>query len=256
MDGVPVEIVKRQIVHCYKADPAYGTGVAEAMGIDFRPADDRRGVDGSLRCRRRSSVPSAIPETNDCSGANLSAPSGQSHLWSQPCLNRIAPKLLAEFIGTFAFVFIGAGAAAVVGEGAGLPGIAAIALRPRLDHHGLRLRLWLRVGRALEPRRHCRRARRGRDGVGEALGYIVSQLIGGVAGALLLRTVLGGAATGLGMPALAHDLAFGRHVAHDHAGGRLHDRGRARFFPGDGRAQHSGRGSRRQSRTAGDRNDA
>jgi len=34
--------------------------------------------------------------------------------------NRIAAKLLAEFIGTFAFVFIGAGAAAVVGDGAGL----------------------------------------------------------------------------------------------------------------------------------------
>jgi len=44
---------------------------------------------------------------------------------------------------------------------------------------------------------------------GEAIGYIVSQLIGGVAGALLLRIVLGGAATGLGMPALAHDLALG-----------------------------------------------
>jgi len=40
--------------------------------------------------------------------------------------SRIAPKLLAEFIGTFSFVFIGAGAAAVVGEGVGLPGIAAI----------------------------------------------------------------------------------------------------------------------------------
>jgi aquaporin Z len=45
--------------------------------------------------------------------------------------------------------------------------------------------------------------------VGEAIGYIVSQLIGGVAGALLLRTVLGGAATGLGMPSLAHNLAVG-----------------------------------------------
>jgi glycerol uptake facilitator-like aquaporin len=49
----------------------------------------------------------------------------------------------------------------------------------------------------------------GAMGAGEAIGYIVSQLIGGVAGALLLRTVLGGAATGLGMPALAHNLALG-----------------------------------------------
>ena len=46
--------------------------------------------------------------------------------------NRIAPKLLAEFIGTFAFVFIGAGTAAVVGEGIGMPGIVAIAFA-----HGL-----------------------------------------------------------------------------------------------------------------------
>jgi Major intrinsic protein len=46
--------------------------------------------------------------------------------------HRIAPKLLAEFIGTFAFVFIGAGAAAVVGTGTGLSGIAAIAFA-----HGL-----------------------------------------------------------------------------------------------------------------------
>jgi catalase len=37
MEGVPVEIVKRQIAHCYRADPAYGAGVAKAMGIDFKP---------------------------------------------------------------------------------------------------------------------------------------------------------------------------------------------------------------------------
>src|SRR5258708_38085395 len=37
MEGVPVEIVTRQIVHCAKADPAYGAGVAKALGIDFTP---------------------------------------------------------------------------------------------------------------------------------------------------------------------------------------------------------------------------
>jgi len=46
--------------------------------------------------------------------------------------NRLAPKLLAEFIGTFALIFIGAGAAAVIGDGTGLPGVAAIAFA-----HGL-----------------------------------------------------------------------------------------------------------------------
>lgn len=46
--------------------------------------------------------------------------------------DRIAPKLLAEFIGTFALIFISAGAAAVIGDGTGLPGVAAIAFA-----HGL-----------------------------------------------------------------------------------------------------------------------
>jgi glycerol uptake facilitator-like aquaporin len=46
--------------------------------------------------------------------------------------NSLAPKLLAEFIGTFALIFIGAGAAAVVGDGVGLPGLIAIAFA-----HGL-----------------------------------------------------------------------------------------------------------------------
>src|SRR6266478_3180184 len=46
--------------------------------------------------------------------------------------NRITPKLLAEFIGTFALIFIGAGAGAVVGDGVGLPGLIAIAFA-----HGL-----------------------------------------------------------------------------------------------------------------------
>lgn len=34
MDGVPVEIVRRQIVHFHRADPAYGAGVARRMGVD------------------------------------------------------------------------------------------------------------------------------------------------------------------------------------------------------------------------------
>ena len=33
MQGVPVEIVKRQIAHFYKCDPAYGRGVASRMGL-------------------------------------------------------------------------------------------------------------------------------------------------------------------------------------------------------------------------------
>jgi len=123
--------------------------------------------------------------------------------------NRIAPKLLAEFIGTFSFVFIGAGTAAVVGGGAGLSGITAVAFAHGLTimafafaygsvsggHMNPAVTVGVLVARAM--------------GAGEAIGYIVSQLIGGVAGALLLSVVLGGAETGLGMPALAHDLTLG-----------------------------------------------
>jgi catalase len=33
MRGVPVKIVKRQIAHFHKADPEYGIGVADRMGL-------------------------------------------------------------------------------------------------------------------------------------------------------------------------------------------------------------------------------
>jgi MIP family channel proteins len=123
--------------------------------------------------------------------------------------NRIAPKLLAEFVGTFAFVFIGAGAAAVVGSGAGLNGLIAVAFA-----HGLAIMAFAFAygsvsGGHMNPAVTVGVLAAGAMSAGEAIGYIVSQLIGGVAGALLLRTVLGGDATGLGMPVLAHNLTVG-----------------------------------------------
>jgi catalase len=33
MGGVPLEIIKRQLVHFYKADPEYGIGVATRLGL-------------------------------------------------------------------------------------------------------------------------------------------------------------------------------------------------------------------------------
>jgi MIP family channel proteins len=123
--------------------------------------------------------------------------------------NRIAPKLLAEFIGTFAFVFIGAGAAAVVGDGVGLPGIAAIAFA-----HGLAIMAFAFAygpvsGGHMNPAVTVGVLAAGAMRPGEAAGYIVSQLIAGIAAALLLWAVLGGTGTGLGTPALAHNLALG-----------------------------------------------
>src|ERR1700743_3877976 len=123
--------------------------------------------------------------------------------------NRIAPKLGAEFIGTFAFVFIGAGAAAVIGNGVGLPGIAAIAFAHGLVIMAFAFTYGSVSGGHMNPAVTIGVLAAGAMGLAEAVGYIISQLLGGVAGALALRTVLGGAATGLGMPALAHGLALG-----------------------------------------------
>ncbi|QQO36258.1 aquaporin [Bradyrhizobium diazoefficiens] len=122
---------------------------------------------------------------------------------------RIASKLLAEFVGTFSFVFIGAGAAAIVGTGVGLLGVVAVAFAHGLTIMAFAFAYGSLSGGHMNPAVTVGVLAAGAMRVGEAVGYIISQLIGGIAGALLLRTVLGGSATGLGMPTLAHDLALG-----------------------------------------------
>ena len=123
--------------------------------------------------------------------------------------NRIASKLLAEFIGTFALIFIGAGAGAVVGDGVGLPGLIAIAFAHGLTVMAFAFAYGSVSGGHFNPSVTVGVLAAGAMGTGEAIGYIVSQLVGGVAGALFLTAVLGGTATGLGVPALAHNLALG-----------------------------------------------
>ena len=123
--------------------------------------------------------------------------------------DHLAPKLLAEFIGTFALVFIGAGASAVVGGGAGPDGIGAIAFA-----YGLTVMVFVFAygsvsGAHLNPAVTFGVLAVGAIGIGEAVAYIVSQFVGGLAAALALSTVLGGTATGLGAPALAHGLVLG-----------------------------------------------
>src|SRR3981189_1808046 len=123
--------------------------------------------------------------------------------------NRIAPKLLAEFIGTFALIFIGAGAGAVGGAGVGLPGLIAIAFAHGLTVMAFAFAYGSVSGGHFNPSVTVGVLAAGAMGTGEAIGYIVSQLVGGVVGALFLSAVLGGTATGLGTPALAHNLALG-----------------------------------------------
>ncbi|MGJ4942553.1 MIP/aquaporin family protein [Bradyrhizobium sp. HKCCYLS1011] len=122
--------------------------------------------------------------------------------------NPINAKLLAEFIGTFAFVFIGAGTAAVIGDSVGLPGIAAIALA-----HGFAIMAFAFAygpvsGAHMNPAVTVGVLTTGAMEPIDAIGYVVSQLAGGIVGALVLRILLGGVATGLGTPALAHNLTL------------------------------------------------
>jgi MIP family channel proteins len=123
--------------------------------------------------------------------------------------NRFAAKLLAEFIGTFALIFIGAGAAAVVGGGAGLPGVAAVAFAHGLTVMAFAFAYGTLSGGHFNPSVTVAVLAAGAIRVGEAAGYVVSQFAGGILGALLLRAVLGGTGTSLGTPDLAHNLGLG-----------------------------------------------
>jgi len=123
--------------------------------------------------------------------------------------NRIAAKLLAEFIGTLALIFIGAGAAAVVGGGAGLPGVAAVAFAHGLTVMAFAFAYGTVSGGHFNPSVTVAVLAAGAMRTGEAAGYVVSQLAGGILGALLLRIVLGGTGTSLGTPDLAHNLGLG-----------------------------------------------
>ena len=123
--------------------------------------------------------------------------------------NHLSAKLLAEFIGTFAFVFIGAGAAAVVGTGAGLNGIAAIAFA-----HGLTIMVFAFAygnlsGAHFNPAVTVGVLAARAMSLGEAIAYIISQVVAAACAAFLLRAVLGGVATGLGRPELAQGVVLG-----------------------------------------------
>jgi aquaporin Z len=105
--------------------------------------------------------------------------------------------LIAEFVGTFALIFIGAGAGAV-----GKVGLVGVALAHGLvlmvmaaaygDISGAHINPAVTIG--LWAGRQIKSA--------AAVAYIVVQLLGGIAGALLLRFVLGSGAGSLGATVL------------------------------------------------------
>ncbi len=103
-------------------------------------------------------------------------------------------ELTAEFIGTFALIFIGAGAAAI---GAG--GLVGVALA-----HGLVVLAFAYAhgdisGSHINPAVTAGVWAAGKIDTGRAVSYMVFQLLGGAVGAFTLRWVLGGADSGLGL---------------------------------------------------------
>jgi aquaporin Z len=110
--------------------------------------------------------------------------------------------LTAEFVGTFALIFIGAGAGAI-GAGSlvgvalahGLVLVAVVAAYGPISgahiNPAVTIALWF--GRQIK--------------AAEAVGYIVVQVLGGIAGAFVLRFVLGGDGSGLGATVLAGNVS-------------------------------------------------
>lgn len=118
--------------------------------------------------------------------------------------NKLSRALVAEFVGTLALVFVGAGVAAT-----GLGGLVGVALA-----HGLVIVSFAYAyghisGSHVNPAVTVGVWAAGETDLKTAFSYVVFQLLGGIAGALLLRWVLGGSETGLGATALARRLVLG-----------------------------------------------
>lgn len=106
--------------------------------------------------------------------------------------------LVAEFVGTFALIFIGAGAGAL-----GVGGLVGVAFA-----HGLVLLAFVYAyghisGTHINPAVTIGLLLAKQISAVAAVAHIVAQLVGGVAGAFALRYVLGGSETGLGATVLA-----------------------------------------------------
>lgn len=93
--------------------------------------------------------------------------------------------LLAEFVGTFALIFIGAGAGAISGS------LVAVAFAHGLVVLGFAYAYGHISGTHINPAVTIGLLIGGQIEIGNAIGYIVAQCIGGIAGAAALNFVLG-----------------------------------------------------------------
>lgn len=120
-------------------------------------------------------------------------------------MNDLSRAMIAELIGTFALVFVGAGAAAL-----SLGGLVGVAFA-----HGLVIVSFAYAyghisGTHINPAVTIGVWAGGEMGLGKALSYILAQLVGGVAAGYALLSVLGSPDVGqLGATLLAQDLRAG-----------------------------------------------
>ena len=122
--------------------------------------------------------------------------------------DKLQTSLLAEFIGTFALIFIGAGAGAL-----GIGGLVGVAFAHGLVVVGFAYAYGHISGTHINPAVTLGVWAAGKIETVRAVSYVVVQLLGGIAGALALRWALGGTATGLGLTALARDLSVANGTA-------------------------------------------
>ncbi len=114
--------------------------------------------------------------------------------------SRLSTSLVAEFIGTFALIFIGAGTVALGGHLVGIAlahGLVVLSFAYAYGHIS---------GTHINPAVTLGVWAAGKIDTVRAGAYVVVQLAGGIVGALALRWVLGGSASGLGATRLAQNL--------------------------------------------------
>lgn len=115
-----------------------------------------------------------------------------------------APALVAELVGTFALIFIGAGTGAI---GAG--GLIGVAMAHGFVVVGFAYAFGHISGTHINPAVTIGVWIAGKMDGSRTIAYIVVQLIGGIFGAFALRYVLGGTETGLGATVLTQGLEVG-----------------------------------------------
>jgi len=114
--------------------------------------------------------------------------------------DKLSTSLLAEFIGTFALIFIGAGAGALAADGGGLVGVAFA--------HGMVVLGFAYAyghisGTHINPAVTLGVWAAGKIDTTRALAYVAVQLLGGIVAAFVLAWVLGDRAGSLGATTLA-----------------------------------------------------